>query len=529
MQEEEEEESYEGDMIIEVELTRGPEGLGLDVDHYRKGATIGFIAPDGVAGKDGRMRVGDMIRAVNGQPCKSYEEVINAIRSSGETVALTLGRKHVKKLLESQLHMELGASYNRSWEEFTFRLYSNRVLNFEKVNPPVVTGEIDVRLAVEVRMVDAPNGGGFLEIETPSKTFVLRSANSKVLHLWRRELYELLPYLRATEVKCGWLYKKGEGSSASFKKRYCVLFSSYRLLYFDSEACTKRKGAVDLSVAESVDQVATSKGHGFEISTPGRTWIFAADHADEASQWMGTLRTMLGDIQERKVRQHKTEGVTVLKEGWADLKDESYDGEGSWEGHWFVLNSEGELRIFPDAESSDEQMVLSVDLKAIERVERSKGMDYYDFCIDMIGAEKTTRMRPIDRGDMQAWLGVLQTQLSAFTTRTNNGSVITTVHQGWLEKRGENSKMGVGDGWAAAESAATEKAVVKKEDATTKAKGPATTPSSTSKGLSPEDLRALELARSLAKDGSAVQFLHGRLVVAGGGNAGKVCELTKPA
>ena len=70
-------------------------------------------------------------------------------------------------------------------------------------------------------MVDAPNGGGFLEIETSSKTFVLRSNDSKILHLWRRELYELLPYLRATEVKCGWLLKKGEGSSAAFKKRYC--------------------------------------------------------------------------------------------------------------------------------------------------------------------------------------------------------------------------------------------------------------------------------------------------------------------
>ena len=57
----------------------------------------------------------------------------------------------------------------------------------------------------------------------------------QVLHAWRRELYELLPYLRATEVKCGWLYKKGETSSAGFKKRYCVLFSSYRLLYFESE------------------------------------------------------------------------------------------------------------------------------------------------------------------------------------------------------------------------------------------------------------------------------------------------------
>ena len=111
---------------------------------------------------------------------------------------------------------------------------------------------IDVRLAHEVRLVDAPNGGGFLEIETASKTYALRSEDSAVLHAWRRELYELLPYLHVTEVKCGWLYKRGETANASFKRRFCMLFSSYRLLYFESEACTKRKGAVDLSVAESV-------------------------------------------------------------------------------------------------------------------------------------------------------------------------------------------------------------------------------------------------------------------------------------
>ena len=132
---------------------------------------------------------------------------------------------------------------------------------------------------------------------------------------------------------------------------------------------------------------------------------------------------------------------------WADLKDEREDGEGSWEGHWFALNSAGELRVFPDAESTEEQLVVTVDLKSIERVERSKGMDYYDFCIDLIGADTTTRMRPIDRGDMQAWLGVLQTQLSAFTTRTNKGSVVTTLQQGYLEKKGEKSKMGMGGDW----------------------------------------------------------------------------------
>ena len=145
----------------------------------------------------------------------------------------------------------------------------------------------------------------------------------------------------------------------SLALRYCVLFSSYRLLYFDSEACTKRKGAVDLSVAESVDIIKTSKGHGFEVCTPGRAWVFAADAADEQNSWLTTLKTMLGDIQERKKRQQIAEGVTVLKEGWADLKDESGDGDGSWEGHWFSLSSAGELRVFPDAESTEDMLVRS--------------------------------------------------------------------------------------------------------------------------------------------------------------------------
>lgn len=68
------------------------------------------------------------------------------------------------------------------------------------------------------------------------------------------------------------------------------------------------------------------------------------------------------------------EGVTVLKEGWAELKDETQDGEGAWENHWFTLKSSGELRIYPHAESTDEQLVRMIHLKNVERVERSKGM-----------------------------------------------------------------------------------------------------------------------------------------------------------
>ena len=64
--------SSDKDVRFAVSLWRGDKGLGLDVDHYRKGATIGYVQPDGVAAKDGRIKMGDMIVAVDGEVCRSY-------------------------------------------------------------------------------------------------------------------------------------------------------------------------------------------------------------------------------------------------------------------------------------------------------------------------------------------------------------------------------------------------------------------------------------------------------------------------
>ena len=64
--------SSDKDVRFTVSLWRGDKGLGLDVDHYRKGATIGYVQPDGVAAKDGRIKMGDMIVAVDGEVCRSY-------------------------------------------------------------------------------------------------------------------------------------------------------------------------------------------------------------------------------------------------------------------------------------------------------------------------------------------------------------------------------------------------------------------------------------------------------------------------
>jgi len=87
--------SWDPAETIEVELTRGSESLGINISKEGE-VRIYSITPNGVADRDGRLRVGDVLRAVNGKPWATHathDEVIRAIRESGETVALTLSRK----------------------------------------------------------------------------------------------------------------------------------------------------------------------------------------------------------------------------------------------------------------------------------------------------------------------------------------------------------------------------------------------------------------------------------------------------
>jgi hypothetical protein len=199
----------EDDEIVDVQLARSNEGLGLDLDELHDGAcAIGSIVLGSAAERDGRLLVGDRITAVNGTPCSTYDNVINAIRAapSGDAVEFTLSRKRVRQLLEAKLRYKA-----HDWEEFTFRLFSNRTCTFESTKPPVVTGEIDVRLASLMLVEEREDGGGDLTIRsggaevmvdargdgqpTCASPFnhVLRGPDVTVLHAWRRALRELLP------------------------------------------------------------------------------------------------------------------------------------------------------------------------------------------------------------------------------------------------------------------------------------------------------------------------------------------------
>ena len=92
------------------------------------------------------------------------------------------------------------------------------------------------------------------------------------------------------------------------------------------------------------------------------------------------------------------------REAWLDLLD--------------GLTSDGELKI---CEREGGAAKIKIKLENVQRVDRTKGEDFYDFCIDLdieVGSEETTiSMRPPGRTDMQSWLGVLKEQVDLHAAR----------------------------------------------------------------------------------------------------------------
>lgn len=81
-----------------VELERGTESLGIDVTFLDDGACyIHNIKADGVVGRDGRIEVGDELVAVNLVAITDEAGALEAIRTAGETVELSLLRRDPSK------------------------------------------------------------------------------------------------------------------------------------------------------------------------------------------------------------------------------------------------------------------------------------------------------------------------------------------------------------------------------------------------------------------------------------------------
>ena len=440
---------------FEVTIERDSNGLGIEVDSVGGVAVIGAVAPRGAAAKQSATMPGDKIIKVFEFETPTYREAIEGIKGSvGMPLEMTLLRSPLTQVLTSDVEMQLGPK--RDWTRIKLDLMTNREVKFEKQQPPAYNGIIAMRDAVEVRVADNPNGGGSMSIMTPNYVYELRSKDGPCLHRWQRKLNELFPQLGVTVRKEGWLSKRGEGSAANFSKRWCVLDSNYKLHYYKDKSSDEEQGNIDLSVAYAASDI--KKGMGFEIATPGRTWVFLADDRDVQAGWMVSLAAMLNDLREIKKEQQARGGKATLKSGEGDYRDDAETDAtppgtaGKWKRrYWWELMSVGELRI-RDGEGASAKEVATIRLEHVSRVDRTKGNEFYDYCIDIDvevpgEEERTITLKPPGRSEMQSWLGVLKEQVTIHARQAGDeetGGSLSVAQKGWmmLTRRDINHPLG---------------------------------------------------------------------------------------
>ena len=442
---------------FEVTIERDANGLGIEVDSVGGVAVIGAVAPRGAAARQSATMPGDKIIKVFEFETPTYREAIEGIKGSvGMPLEMTLLRSPLTQLMTSDVEMQLGPK--REWTRIRLDLMTNREVKFEKQVPPAYNGLVAMREAVEVRVADNPNGGGSMSIMTPNYEYQLRSKDGPCLHRWQRKLNELFPQLGVTVRKEGWLSKRGEGSAANFSKRWCVLDSNYKLHYYKDRASDEEQGNIDLSVAYAASDI--KKGMGFEIATPGRTWVFLADDRDVQAGWMVSLAAMLNDLREIKKEQQAKGGKATLKSGEGDYRDDAETDAtppgtaGKWvkRRYWWELLSVGELRV-RDGEGAAAKEVATIRLEHVSRVDRTKGNEFYDYCIDIDvevpgEEERTITLKPPGRSEMQSWLGVLKEQVTVHARQEGEGEgeggSLSVAQKGWvtLTRRDINHTLG---------------------------------------------------------------------------------------
>merc|ERR1719327_2024151 len=119
---------------FDVTVTRDVQGgtLGIAVDLWDGEVTVGAITTNGPADREGTLIQGDIIRAVEGVACATIEEVTMCVIKGGISLKLSICRRPVSVVLESEIKMKMPSG---EWAPFAFRLLSNRNIEFEKLSP----------------------------------------------------------------------------------------------------------------------------------------------------------------------------------------------------------------------------------------------------------------------------------------------------------------------------------------------------------------------------------------------------------
>ena len=120
--------------------------------------------------------------------CQTIEEVTQMVIKGSLALRLSICRRPVTDVLNSEIKMKMPSG---EWEPFSFRLLSNRNIEFEKLSPPQYAGEIQARVAQSLNLLE-DRGEQVLEIQTAHKMFQIKSAEMSEIKLWHLRLQEVI-------------------------------------------------------------------------------------------------------------------------------------------------------------------------------------------------------------------------------------------------------------------------------------------------------------------------------------------------
>jgi len=189
-----------------VQLDKGRGDLGFDLSNEAGAAVVTKVSPFGVAGEQGQLRAGDLIRKINGETFYTCEGVVRAIMLAEGVVDIVVVRPAGGvALLAGGARLDIGAQ-TRSWSEERRQVAAGATLpiDFESEGECVLCYRFEtaaqdiglrvVALASSSRGVVA--GPPMLSLRAPSREGALPLPPGK----FRAEFDNAFSYLRGKEL-----------------------------------------------------------------------------------------------------------------------------------------------------------------------------------------------------------------------------------------------------------------------------------------------------------------------------------------
>jgi len=400
--------------------------------------------------------------------------------AGGENKAQPPPPADVTTIQEAEMKMQVPAQDGQAcWKTADFKLQSDGVLRWKSNEAwPWDAGAIDIKKALGVWLLGPP-GWRRLDIILPDHRWTLAADNDEVLQTWVKLLEDVAPEKPVSEIRNGWMEKKGN-MGGGWKQRFFVLLSTHELLYFESDRSPKCKGVIDLKEATTCDRVKNPDYNyefAFEVGTPKRTWILCPDGEHEMKEWMDDIRPLIKGAgagapppAQRKKRNSISqtqkgartyeldedgsaaaqgkEAGGQMKKGWLEKRGEI---NTAWKNRFFVLSQDHVLRYYKDEESSRTGKGAGVIELSDASVTKGSTMDAdHPHYFEVSTPTRTYVLCAPSGEDLAEWIAALgDADVSDGSTkkmdRTDSVSSaasfiasgpLVEVHSGWMKKKG---------------------------------------------------------------------------------------------